>query len=78
MAEHVKSTDAAALLHCLDEPGLEGGRVRTLGTADVVCELRLTRTPLSIDNRLYVTKFRGGTALTEPIKVKLTDTSRDI
>jgi len=38
---------------------------------------------LTIENRLYVTRVRGGAALDEPLKLKLTDgvvvdTSRDI
>lgn len=83
IAERLEERDAVGIVHALSDPSLAAARTRTLAFADVVCRLQLTRTSLSIDNRPYVTKFRSGTALTEPIKVKLTDrvsvdTSRDI
>ncbi|WP_058366127.1 RAD55 family ATPase [Haloparvum sedimenti] len=83
VSDAVEAEGGAALLHCLEGSGLDDGRVRTLALADVVCSLELSHTSLSIDNRLHVTKFRNGAALTEPIKVKLADavevdTSRDI
>jgi len=51
--------------------------------ADVIFDLRTTVTGTEIVNRLIVPKFRGGAALEEPLKLKLTDTvsvdtSRDI
>lgn len=80
----LRGQDAIGLLHCVDGGGEAGeGRALTLKRADVVWKLHLAVTSLSIDNRLLITKFRGGRALTEPIKLKLTDavrvdTSRDI
>jgi DNA repair protein RadA/Sms len=49
----------------------------------VIFDLRTTVTSAEIVNRLVVPKFRGGAALEEPLKLKLTDsvsidTSRDI
>jgi len=58
-------------------------RVVTEQVADVVFDLRTTVNGTEIVNRLIVPKFRGGAALEEPLKLKLTDTvsvdtSRDI
>ncbi|ELZ40062.1 KaiC-like transcriptional regulator [Halorubrum californiense DSM 19288] len=78
-------TDAGgvAVLHALR--GGEDPRTRrvTEQVADVVFDLRTTVTGTEIANRLIVSKFRGGAALEEPLKLKLTDevavdTSRDI
>jgi len=56
--------------------------VVTEQVADVIFDLRTTVTGTEM-NRLIVPKFRGGAALEEPLKLKLTDTvsvdtSRDI
>ena len=74
--------DAVALLHCLGEEE-RPERSLSLSRSDLDVHLVRTVTSLSIDHRLVVTKFRGGRAPTEPVKVKLTDhvavdTSRDI
>jgi len=79
----VVDADGVALLHALrggEDP--ETRRV-TEQVADVVFDLRTTVTGTEIANRLIVPKFRGGAALEEPLKLKLTDavavdTSRDI
>lgn len=78
----LRANDAVGIIHCL---GLEKDSDRrfTLHRADQVWTLDLVRTSLAIENRLYVTKFRGGAAMTEPVKLRLTDqvnidTSRDI
>lgn len=78
----LRENDAVGLIHCL---GLEKDEERrfTLHRADLVWMLDLVRTSLSIENRLYITKFRGGAAMTQPVKLRLTDqvsidTSRDI
>ncbi|GAB3694557.1 RAD55 family ATPase [Halorubrum pallidum] len=72
-----------AVLHALK--GKTDGRNRTVTEqiADIVFDLRTTVTGTEIANRLIVPKFRGGAALEEPLKLKLTDsvtvdTSRDI
>jgi len=79
----VDDADGVALLHALR--GGEDPRTRrvTEQVADVVFDLRTTVTGTEVTNRLVVSKFRGGAALEEPLKLKLTDevavdTSRDI
>lgn len=79
----VDDAGGVALLHALR--GGEDPRTRriTEQVADVVFDLRTTVTGTEIANRLIVPKFRGGAALEEPLKLKLTDavsvdTSRDI
>jgi len=79
----VDDADGVALLHALR--GGEDPRTRrvTEQVADVVFDLRTTVTGTEVANRLVVSKFRGGAALEEPLKLKLTDevtvdTSRDI
>lgn len=79
----LREQNAVGLLHCVDSGEHVEGRPLTLKRADVVWQLFLSVTTMNIENRLLVTKFRGGRALTEPIKLKLTDavrvdTSRDI
>ncbi|ELZ47471.1 KaiC-like transcriptional regulator [Halorubrum coriense DSM 10284] len=79
----IVDADGVAVLHALrggEDP--ETRRV-TEQVADVVFDLRTTVTGTEIANRLIVPKFRGGAALEEPLKLKLTDavavdTSRDI
>lgn len=78
----LRANDAVGLIHCLGLKKDEDRRF-TLHRADQVWTLDLVRTSLAIENRLYVTKFRGGAAMTEPVKLRLTDqvnidTSRDI
>ncbi|PSQ57425.1 transcriptional regulator [Halobacteriales archaeon SW_8_68_21] len=79
----VDDADGVALLHALR--GGEDPRTRrvTEQVADVVFDLRTTVTGTEVANRLVVSKFRGGAALEEPLKLNLTDevavdTSRDI
>lgn len=83
LKSRLEAAGAIGMVHCLADDADGAGRTRTLARSDLVCEVDIVRTSLSIDTRLYVTKFRGGSALTEPVKVKLTDTvsvdtSRDI
>ena len=84
---HVKrrlwDTGSIGLLHCvaLDDP--PANRPVTLQLADIVLELRRSVQPGGVNYLLVVSKFRGGRALTEPVKLELTetvriDTSRDI
>ncbi|WP_256403519.1 RAD55 family ATPase [Halorubrum salinum] len=72
-----------AVLHALKGETDGPNRTVTTQVADVVFDLRTTVTGTEIANRLVVPKFRGGAALEEPLKLKLTDTvtvdtSRDI
>ncbi|PAU84247.1 transcriptional regulator [Halorubrum salipaludis] len=82
LRRHVADAGGIAVLHAFKgETGRN--RVVTEQVADVVFDLRTTVTGTEIANRLIVPKFRGGAALEEPLKLKLTDTvsvdtSRDI
>lgn len=79
----LRETRSVALLHCLDADDNPPLRSLTLNCADIVWRLHLLITTLSVETRLIISKFRGGSALREPIKLLLTDrvqidTSRDI
>ncbi|MDB9301992.1 transcriptional regulator [Halorubrum ezzemoulense] len=79
----VDDADGVALLHALRGGEDPQARRITEQVADIVFDLRTTVTGTEIANRLVVAKFRGGAALEEPLKLKLTDevavdTSRDI
>jgi DNA repair protein RadA/Sms len=81
----VADAGGIAVIHAFKSESAENGenRVVTEQVADVVFDLRTTVTGTEIVNRLIVPKFRGGAALEEPLKLKLTDTvsvdtSRDI
>ncbi|KKF40067.1 transcriptional regulator [Halorubrum saccharovorum] len=82
LRRHVDDAGGIAVIHAFK--GDNGpNRVVTEQVADVVFDLRTTVTGTEIVNRLIVPKFRGGAALEEPLKLKLTDTvsvdtSRDI
>lgn len=61
----------------------ETARDLTLRRADIVWRLQTTTADTELENRLFVPKFRGGAALTDAVKLELTDevavdTSRDI
>jgi len=79
---HMVNTGSIAVLHAMhgDPPTNRG---LTEHMADVVFDLQTDTSGSQIVNRLAVPKFRGGSALEETIKLKLTDgvtidTSRDI
>lgn len=77
------NTGGMAVLHALKGDGIPENRNMSRHVADVVFDLRTDLSGAEVDNRLVVPKFRGGRALQEPIKLKLTeavsiDTSRDI
>jgi DNA repair protein RadA/Sms len=83
LRRHVDDAGGLAVLHALKGAPADRTRVVTEQVADVVFDLRTTVTGTEIANRLIVPKFRGGAALEEPLKLKLTDsvsvdTSRDI
>jgi KaiC/GvpD/RAD55 family RecA-like ATPase len=79
---HMVNTGSVAVLHAMH--GTEtGNRELTKHMADVVFDLQTDTSGSQIVNRLAIPKFRGGSALEETIKLKLTDgvtidTSRDI
>jgi archaellum biogenesis ATPase FlaH len=80
---HVIDTDSLAVLHCLDGQDISPLRDSTEHLADVIFELTTDAAGATVENRLAVPKFRGGRALTETLKLRLTDsvavdTSRDI
>ncbi|MFB6131397.1 MAG: RAD55 family ATPase [Salinigranum sp.] len=79
----IREVGGAAIFHCTEEPRAPPQRGLTLNRADLTWRLRLEVDDLRVSTRLVVSKFRGGRALLEPIKLKLTDTvdvdtSRDI
>lgn len=83
LKERLRTTESVALLHCIDAENDPTLRSLTLSRADLVWRLHLTLTTLTVDTRLIISKFRGGKAVREPIKLRLTDsvqidTSRDI
>ncbi|ESS03197.1 MAG: RecA-superfamily ATPase [uncultured archaeon A07HR67] len=84
IGERVEDAGATAMIHALKGGGTRSrNRLATEQVADVVFDLRTRVTSTAIENRLAVTKFRGGAALEEPVKLTLTDTvsvdtSRDI
>jgi DNA repair protein RadA/Sms len=82
LSNALRENQAVGVVHCLGTRQ-DAPRRRTLRRADHVWTLDLVRGTLSIENRLYVTKARNDAALTEPVKLRLTDqvtidTSRDI
>lgn len=82
-ANAVEAADGAGYLHCPEPATDAAGRTRALARVDGIWLLDVRMTTLTIENRLYVTRVRGGAALDEPLKLKLTDgvvvdTSRDI
>ena len=83
LRRHIDDADGIVVLHALKGETEGRNRLVTEQIADVVFDLRTTVTGTEIVNRLIVPKFRGGAALEEPLKLKLTDTvsvdtSRDI
>jgi archaellum biogenesis ATPase FlaH len=80
---HMVNTGGLAVLHAMDGTDVPANRDLTKHVADVVFDLQTTVAGSDIENRLAVPKFRGGRALEETIKLRLTadvsiDTSRDI
>lgn len=76
-------TESVAVLHALKHSSSPSQRHRTKYMSDIVFDLVTETTNETIETQLFVPKFRGGRALTDPINVELTDaiavdTSRDI
>ncbi|MFB6094275.1 MAG: RAD55 family ATPase [Halanaeroarchaeum sp.] len=83
LGNHMENTGSIAILHCLAGPHTPTFRETTQHMADVVLELKTEVKSGVIENRLAVTKFRGGRVPPETIKLDLServrvDTSRDI
>ena len=77
------NTESVAVLHAMDGRSVPVLRDVSEHMADVIFDLDTERQGTEIVNRLSVPKFRGGRALEETIKLKLStgvsiDTSRDI
>ena len=80
---HMINTGGLTVLHGLKSANLPRNRGLTKHMADIVFDLDTSVSGSEIENRLAVPKFRGGRALDETIKLRLTekvdvDTSRDI
>lgn len=83
LQNHIYNTGSLALLHCLDGRDVPVLRDTTEHMADIVFQLETRVKGDRIENRLAVPKFRGGRALSDVIKLELSDgveidTSRDI
>ena len=83
LQNHVYNTGSLGLLHCLDGRDVPKLRDTTEHMADIVFQLDTSMKGDRIENHLAVPKFRGGQALSELIKLELSDeveidTSRDI
>jgi KaiC/GvpD/RAD55 family RecA-like ATPase len=83
LQNHIYNTGGLAVLHCLDGRNVPELRDTTEHMADLVFQLDTTVKGDRIENRLAVPKFRGGQALSDVIKLELSDevdidTSRDI
>jgi KaiC/GvpD/RAD55 family RecA-like ATPase len=80
---HMINTGGVAVLHGMKGQSVPENRDLTQHMADVIFDLNTAVRGSEIENRLAVPKFRGGQALHETIKLRLTeqvtvDTSRDI
>jgi KaiC/GvpD/RAD55 family RecA-like ATPase len=83
LQNHIYNTGGLAVLHCLDGRNVPELRDTTEHMADLVFQLDTSVKGDRIENRLAVPKFRGGQALSDVIKLELSDevdidTSRDI
>ena len=81
--EALWDTASIGLFYQIKDEQSPPGRTITLRRSDLVWELHKSMKNTGIDNFLEVSKFRGGSALGDPLKLKLTDeveidTSRDI
>ncbi|WP_318569531.1 RAD55 family ATPase [Salinigranum marinum] len=80
---HMINTGGLTVLHGLKSANLPRNRGLTKHMSDIVFDLDTSVSGSEIENRLAIPKFRGGRALDETIKLRLTeevdvDTSRDI
>lgn len=80
---HMINTGGIAILHGMKADHAQSNRELTQHMADIVFDLETSVKGSEIENTLAIPKFRGGRALDETIKLRLTeqvdvDTSRDI
>ena len=83
LQNQIANTGSLAVLHCLDGNTVPALRDTTEHMTDIVFQLDTTVKGDRIENHLAVPKFRGGQALSDVIKLELSDevdidTSRDI
>ena len=83
LQNQMHNTGSVALLHCLEGMSNPPLRDVTLHMADAVFDLDVIVTGSDVESRLAVTKFRGGMAPNETLKLEFAervrvDTSRDI
>ncbi|WP_435364476.1 RAD55 family ATPase [Haloarchaeobius sp. DYHT-AS-18] len=83
LSRRLVDANSIGVFNCTGSNDATPQRATTLAFADLVWNLDLRVTTYAIENRLAVTKFRGGRAFREPVKLQLTDkvrvdTSRDI
>lgn len=83
LQNHMQNTKNLAILHCLKGSHPPKLRDTTEHMVDTIFDLQMDISGESIDNRLAVPKFRGGSAPPDTIKLELSetvdiDTSRDI
>lgn len=81
--EALWDTASIGVFYQVKEDQPSPGRTITLRRTDLVWKLHKSMQNTGIDHYLEISKFRGGSALRDPIKLKLTDevridTSRDI
>ncbi|PSQ30408.1 transcriptional regulator, partial [Halobacteriales archaeon SW_10_68_16] len=73
LQNHIYNTGSLALLHCLDGHSVPELRDTTEHMADIVFQLTTRVKGDRIENHLAVPKFRGGQALSDVIKLELSD-----
>ena len=83
LQNQISNTGSIAVLHCLEGNTVPALRDTTEHMTDIVFQLDTTVKGDRIENHLAVPKFRGGQALSDVIKLELSDevdidTSRDI
>jgi len=85
LQNHLENTESVGVLHAYKYQNEEPpeNRFLTEGIVDIVFNLKFNEDGGDVENKLIVSKFRGGRALEEAVKIKLTDTvevdtSRDI
>jgi KaiC/GvpD/RAD55 family RecA-like ATPase len=71
LTDRMIETGSIAVLHCLDRRTVPENRDTTEYMADIVFDLSTDVRGDSLENRLVVPKFRGGSALDEMIKLNL-------
>lgn len=69
-------TDSIAVLHALEHGETPSQRYRTTYASDLVFEVVTDASDEEVETRLLVPKFRGGRALTDAVRLELTDTVR--